>query len=49
MSRKVFRPTKMQGGNIFRAAKGKENILQALRQKEKNDEMRRLHTLQMGR
>lgn len=49
MARKIFKQTKMQGSNIFRAAKGKENILQALMQKEKTDEMRRLHTLQMGR
>lgn len=26
MPRKIFRPTKMQGGNIHRACKGKENI-----------------------
>lgn len=47
MARKIFKPTKMQGNNIFRAANGKENVLQAL--KEKQNEMRRLHTLQMGR
>lgn len=39
----------MQGGNIFRASKGKENILHVLRQKEKNYEMQRLHSLSMGR
>ena len=26
MPRKIFKPTKMQGGNIYRACKGKENI-----------------------
>lgn len=49
MARKIFKPTKMQGGNIFRVAKGKENIMQALRQKEKNYEMQRLHSLSIGR
>lgn len=33
MARKIFKPTKMQGGNIFRANKGKENIFALLAQK----------------
>lgn len=35
MPRKIFRPTKMQGGNIHRACKGKENILALFAAKSK--------------
>lgn len=35
MSRKIFRPTKMQGGNIHRACNGKENILALFAAKSK--------------
>lgn len=35
MSRKIFRETKMQGGNIYRPSKSKENILNVLKQKQK--------------
>lgn len=45
MARKIFKETKMSGNNIFKASKGKENILQALKQKEQQNEMQRLHTL----
>lgn len=36
MSRKIFKETKMQGGNIYRPAKSKENILKLLKQKARN-------------
>lgn len=36
MSRKIFKETKMQGGNIYRPAKNKENILKLLKQKARN-------------
>ena len=49
MARKIFKETKMQGSNIFRASKGKENIMHVLRQKEKNYEMQRVYPLSMGR
>lgn len=35
MPRKIFRPTKMQGGNIHRPCKGKENILALFAAKSK--------------
>lgn len=34
MARKIFHETKMQGGNIYRACKGKENVLALLRQRQ---------------
>lgn len=34
MPRKIFRETKMQGGNIYRPAKGKENIFALLKAKQ---------------
>ncbi len=36
MPRKIFRPTKMQGGNIHRACKGKENLLALFAAKSKS-------------
>ena len=38
MPRKIFRATKMQGGNIYRPAKGKENILKLLKAKQQPKE-----------
>lgn len=49
MARKIFRETKMSSSNIFRASKGKENILQVLRRREQANEVQRLHTLPVGR
>lgn len=34
MPRKIFHETKMQGGNIYRPSKGKENIVALLRRKQ---------------
>lgn len=34
MARKIFHETKMQGGNIYRPAKGKENVLALLKQRQ---------------
>lgn len=34
MARKIFHETKMQGGNIYRPYKGKENVLALLRQRQ---------------
>ena len=34
MARRIFRETKMQGGNIYRPCKGKENVLELLKQKQ---------------
>ena len=33
MARKIFRETKMQGGNIYRPCKGKENIIAIIKRK----------------
>lgn len=33
MARKIFKETKMQGGNIYRPCKGKENIIAIIKQK----------------
>lgn len=36
MSRKIFRETKMQCGNIYRPCKGKENIIAIIKRKEES-------------
>ncbi len=46
MPRKIFRPTKMQGGNIYRACKGKENIAMIFAAKRaENEQCRTSQTL----
>lgn len=39
MSRKIFRETKMQGGNIYRPCKGKENIIAIIKRKAESKKM----------
>lgn len=36
MARKIFRETKMQGGNIYRPYKGKENIIAIIKRKSES-------------